>query len=100
MVHLSYKLLSVKGGVNNKNMKKVFIFNLLLLAAKTAHAQEVTTVEVSPFWQDKTFLMLVGGAIFLIIVLIVKKVLEKRALKAYEEEGNESEEITENYESS
>ena len=75
-------------------MKKAFIFNFLLLVAKVAHAQEVTTVEVAPFWQDTTFLMLVGGAVFLILVLIIKKVLEKRAEKEYEEDENS----TENYE--
>ncbi|MFA6307652.1 MAG: hypothetical protein WCS88_03075 [Patescibacteria group bacterium] len=75
-------------------MKKAFIFNFLLLVAKVAQAQEVSTVEVAPFWQDKTFLILVGGAVFLILVLIIKKVLEKRAEKEYEE----GEDTTENYE--
>ncbi|OGY94625.1 MAG: hypothetical protein A2406_02250 [Candidatus Komeilibacteria bacterium RIFOXYC1_FULL_37_11] len=64
-------------------MKQALIFSLLLLAS-TAQAQEVSTAPVPPFWQDKTFLMLAGGAVFLIIVLVIKKVLEKRAMKAYE----------------
>jgi len=76
-------------------MRKFIIFNLLLLIANIAHAQEAGAVEVPPFWKDKTFLMLAGGALFLIIVLIVKKVLEKRAVKDYQE--NDS---TENYENS
>jgi len=71
-------------------MKKIFILNVLLLVARAAQAQETTAVQVAPFWQDKTFLMLIGGAVFLIILLIVKKVLEKRSSK----ENN----TTENYE--
>ena len=70
-------------------MKKALIFSLLLLA-RAAYAQEVTTAPVPPFWQDKTFLMLAGGALFLIIVLVIKKVLEKRALKAYEDSNQEN----------
>jgi len=71
-------------------MKKLLTLSILLLVAQAAQAQSKpeTSVEVAPFWQDKTFLMLVGGAIFLIIVLIVKKVLEKRALKQYQGSEN------------
>jgi hypothetical protein len=58
-------------------MKKALILSSFILLANTARAQEIG-VEAAPFYQDKTFLMLAGGAVFLIIVLIVKKVLEKR----------------------
>lgn len=62
-------------------MKKLLIISLLLVT-KTAHAQEAAGVEVAPFWQDKTFLLLAGGAVFLIIVLIVKKVLDKKRMNS------------------
>jgi|GEM_PF-6669872 len=68
-------------------MKKISILSVLLIA-RSVYAQETTTVEVPPFWQDKTFLFLVGGAIFLILVLVIKKVLEKRAMKAYQEDSS------------
>lgn len=58
-------------------MKKALLLSLLL--AQPALAQEAeTAVEAPPFWTDPTFLWLAGGALFLIIVLIVKKVLDRR----------------------
>lgn len=68
-------------------MKKIY-FLTVLLSAKVAYAQEVAQVEVAPFYTDKTFLFLVGGAVFLILVLVIKKVLEKRAMKAYQEDSS------------
>lgn len=65
-------------------MKKTLTLGTLLLVAQAVQAQEVSTVKVAPFWQDKTFLMLAGGALFLIILLIVKKVIEKRSVKKYQ----------------
>jgi hypothetical protein len=69
-------------------MKKTLTLSILLLAAQTAKAQEADAVKVTSFWQDKTFLMLAGGALFLIILLIVKKVVEKRSAKKYQGSEN------------
>lgn len=69
-------------------MKKTLTLSILLLVAQAAKAQEASAVKVAPFWQDKTFLMLAGGALFLIILLIVKKVVEKRSAKKYQGSEN------------
>lgn len=69
-------------------MKKLGLLALFIFPS-LVWAQENVPPEVIPFWKDKTFLMLVGGAVFLIIVLIVKKILDRRNNIINDQEYNE-----------
>ena len=62
-------------------MKKALILSSLIFMVKAAQAQEAG-VEATSFYQDKTFLMLVGGAAVLVIILIIKKIMDKKSEQA------------------
>lgn len=64
---------------------KTLINLFLSTIALPVLAQEAKDTTVTPpFWQDKTFLILIGSALILIIVLIVKKIMDKRGENEYE----------------
>lgn len=59
-------------------MKKLFLLTTLLLATKVLAQEAPTPIETPPFYTDTTFWLFAGGALFLILVLIIKKIIEKK----------------------